>query len=290
MSSAPTQDATDRPRARSPHLRPPTPMFSPEPDSSDSEDGNIGVYWMDDPTPPPAAPAPAPFIVGTPWLNASHIASRAASAHADSGWGQADSTWGPGGALPLQTGSGWDEGDALPSQTGSGWGDEEPVQPGPLFSFTLPNLAGVAISGRGDDADDDGSPERSLMDLEDAVDTSDWEPLYLTFVVATRTCALRRVAVGLPPAPCSRFHACDRCLRLPGANPPAGYWLMMSDDDVERRIRDGGYDIQFTMSDAEAEQRLRDAGYEGPFPAPRSGSASPNVSLLRLSVLMAHIG
>lgn len=256
MSSPPR--SPDPPRATY-RPRPPTPLpsedsdddlegdpvgvYDPLPPTPDEEGGPIGVYWMDDPPPPAPVAEPAPFIVGTPWLNATHITPAGA-----------ETLSAPnivlGGAS--QSGSGWDYEDLASWGDGQqGWGDNEspprasPPRSGPLYTFTLPLYSAAHIlSNGGEIADNEGSPEMSLMDLEDPVDTSDWEPWYLTFVVATRTCAVRRAAVGLPPAPCSRYEACERCRRLPGANPPAGYWLFMSDEEVEQRIRDGGYDVQ----------------------------------------------
>lgn len=90
-------------------------------------------------------------------------------------------------------------------------------------------------------SDDELGRAASHLNLEDAGDSSDWGPYYLEFVAATRTCAARRVAAGLPPAPCSRYHACNTCLALPGANAPSGYWLFMSEAEVEQRLVDGRY-------------------------------------------------
>ncbi|KZV80995.1 hypothetical protein EXIGLDRAFT_780290 [Exidia glandulosa HHB12029] len=208
-SSDPPPDASSPLETTRPVYGPPRPptMLSTDEDNSSSAGSPTGlVLWTMDNTPPRSQPEPQ--IVGTPWLNGSHVT--AAIAH------QTDTPSGP------------------VSRDDNEQGDL-PTSPERLescrASFTLPPDAGIIM-------------ESDLSDDEwDADAESDWERwrhVYLVFAQATRTCASRRAQHGLPTAFCSRIAPCALCGGLPGSGVPSPYWHMLDDTEVDRMLHGDG--------------------------------------------------
>ncbi|KZV86776.1 hypothetical protein EXIGLDRAFT_774255 [Exidia glandulosa HHB12029] len=206
MSSPPSAPGAPFSPPDRPVFGPPRPprygVFVMDSDS-DEEDPEFAGNWTTQRTespPPQTPPSQAPFIVTTPWYSAQTASN----------------------ALPRSTTAIASNATPTSHDTESRATESSPSAPESQYMmFTL-------WTRTSDDWDfDDPADDPNSWDADQPLDVNEWGRLYLIFVQATRTCAARRAAWPLPPAPCSRTAPCELCATLPGMLQTADFWLSM---------------------------------------------------------------